>query len=158
MASYVARMADEIEALAVYGTLAPGEKNHWVLSRIGGEWCTGTVRGYTFEITWGGGRGGNEGFVADESGGLVQVAVFCGRRSSPIWWREIDDFEGAGYERRSVEGHARQSGAVRGRSGLRRVDRQLASTRWRHQVVRSVDFGSGVDVCGGHSCKPITGR
>ena len=80
MASYVARMADEIEALAVYGTLAPGEKNHWVLSRIGGEWCTGTVRGYTFEITWGAAEG-YEGFVADESGGLVQVAVL---RSSQL--------------------------------------------------------------------------
>ena len=101
MASYVARMADEIEALAVYGTLAPGEKNYWVLSRIGGEWCTGTVRGYTFEITWGAAEG-YEGFVADESGGLVQVAVL---RSSQLAnrWREIDDFEGAGYERRSVD-------------------------------------------------------
>lgn len=89
------------ESLATYGTLAPGESNHWVVSRIDGEWLEGTVTGYVFEITWGPAEG-YLGFLPTPDGIEVAVAVL---RSGVLSkrWREIDDFEGAGYERQHVE-------------------------------------------------------
>ena len=88
-------------ALAAYGSLVPGEVNHWVVSRIPGEWHHGTVRGWTFEITWGPAEG-YEGFVPDEDGGEVPVQVLVGEGLLGRW-REIDDFEGPGYRRVPVE-------------------------------------------------------
>ena len=87
-------------ALAVYGSLAPGESNHWVVSRIRGEWQRGVVRGYIFELTWGPAEG-YQGFIADDDGSAVVVSVL---RSLELHkkWREIDDFEGPGYERRPI--------------------------------------------------------
>ena len=85
-------------ALAVYGTLAPGASNHWVVSRIAGEWVTGTIRGYTFDITWGP-ADGYEGFLPDPDGGTVELAVLLSDQLDTKW-REIDEFEGPGYERR----------------------------------------------------------
>ncbi len=84
-------------ALAVYGSLAPGEPNHWVVSRIEGEWVQGTVHGYVFEVTWGP-ADGYQGFIADPQGSAVEVSVL---RSTQLEkkWREIDEFEGPGYDR-----------------------------------------------------------
>jgi len=85
------------DALAVYGSLAPGETNHWVISRIEGDWEPGTIRGYTFEITWGPAEG-HQGFIPDSGGVEVAVAVL---RSASLdkQWRDVDEFEGPGYER-----------------------------------------------------------
>ena len=85
-------------ALAVYGSLAPGESNHWVVSRIAGDWVGGTIQGYTFDLTWGPTEG-YEGFVPDLEGPDVAVAVLVSNQLDHRW-REIDDFEGVGYERR----------------------------------------------------------
>lgn len=93
-------MSDDTEmtALAVYGSLAPGESNHWVISRIAGDWFDATVNGYVFEVTWGP-ADGYEGFVPDAEGPAVPVAVLVSSQLDGRW-REIDDFEGQGYERR----------------------------------------------------------
>ena len=88
-------------ALAVYGTLAPGQVNHWVVSRIAGEWRTGTVQGWTFEITWGPAEG-YDGFVPDDEGSDVAVHLLESE-ALPRHWREIDDFEGPGYRRVPIE-------------------------------------------------------
>lgn len=87
-------------ALAVYGSLAPGESNHWVVSRIPGEWLPGVVHGYLFEVTWGPAEG-YEGFLPDVDGHEVGVWVL---RSNDLdkKWREIDDFEGPGYQRQQI--------------------------------------------------------
>jgi gamma-glutamylcyclotransferase (GGCT)/AIG2-like uncharacterized protein YtfP len=85
-------------ALALYGSLAPGESNHWVVSRIAGDWVGGTIQGYTFDLTWGPAEG-YEGFVPDLEGPDVAVAVLVSNQLDHRW-REIDDFEGVGYERR----------------------------------------------------------
>jgi len=87
--------------LAVYGSLAPGEANHWVLSRIEGDWLQGTVFGHRFEITWGPAEG-YDGFILDPDGSEVPVWVL---RSTQLAekWREIDEFEGEGYERLPVQ-------------------------------------------------------
>ena len=90
-------MDSDPTALAVYGTLAPGETNHWVLRSIKGVWSEGTVRGYAFEITWGPVEG-YPGFTADADGHEVPVQVL---ESDELHrhWHTIDDFEGDGYER-----------------------------------------------------------
>lgn len=88
-------------ALAVYGSLRPGETNHWVISRIAGEWLKGVVRGWTFEITWGPAEG-YDGFIPDDDGAEVEVDVLVSDQL-PKRWREIDDFEGAGYDRRVID-------------------------------------------------------
>lgn len=94
---------DAVAALAVYGSLAPGGPNHWVISRLRGEWTTGTVRGYSFELTWGPAEG-DTGFLPDPDGHVVDVAVL---RSADLdrRWHEIDDFEGDAYDRRPIEVH-----------------------------------------------------
>ena len=88
------------------GVLEPGAKiDHRRSSGSGsfhqGEGTRGTVSGWVFEITWGPAQG-DEGFIPDPDGATVDVAVLVsselGRR-----WREIDDFEGPGYERTVVE-------------------------------------------------------
>lgn len=91
---------DPTTALAVYGSLVPGEANHWVVSRISGDWVTGTTRGYTFDITWGP-ADGYEGFLPDPDGGEVELSVLLSTELDKKW-REIDDFEGNGYERRQL--------------------------------------------------------
>ena len=39
--------------MAFYGTLRPEESNHYEVRSIPGTWRTGTVRGWTYDITWG---------------------------------------------------------------------------------------------------------
>ena len=88
-------------ALAAYGSLRPGEPNHWVVNRIDGGWLPGTVRGWQFELSFGPAEG-YDGFVPDPDGSDIAVDVLV----SPTLekrWREIDDFEGAGYERRPIK-------------------------------------------------------
>lgn len=89
-----------IEALAVYGTLGPGEVNHWLVKPIKGTWCEGTVQGYVFDITWGP-ADGYPGFVPDDDGHTVTVSVI---RSDELakHLSNIDDFEGDGYERKPI--------------------------------------------------------
>ena len=89
---------DSVNVLAVYGSLAPGESNHWVVSRISGEWVGGSVRGYVFDLTWGP-ADGYLGFVPDADGVDVRLAILISPDLSKKW-REIDEFEGPGYERR----------------------------------------------------------
>jgi len=86
--------------LAVYGTLAPGRKNHWVLERLKGTWFAGTVRGHLHPEGWGATQG-YPALVYDESGPEVPVQVF---ESSdlPKHWSRIDEFEGPQYRRTTV--------------------------------------------------------
>lgn len=94
-------MGEGSEALAVYGSLRPGGANHWVINRIAGEWRTGTVDGWQFEITWGPAEG-YDGFIADTHGSHVEVDVLISDHLHKKW-REIDDFEGPGYRRIAIE-------------------------------------------------------
>jgi len=90
-----------MDALAVYGALAPGESGHWVVSRIRGEWVQGTVKGHVFEITWGPATG-YQGFLPDADGATIEVHVLLSDELDKKW-REIDDFEGQGYDRIAIE-------------------------------------------------------
>ena len=78
--------------LVVYGSLAPGEANHHVLSDIRGQWVrcfvTGTIRivdGYR-ALTW------------DPDGPSFQALLFVSAEL-PEHWATIDAFEGEGYRR-----------------------------------------------------------
>jgi gamma-glutamylcyclotransferase (GGCT)/AIG2-like uncharacterized protein YtfP len=46
--------------LAVYGSLAPGRENHWVLAGMSGAWQKGSVRGRLHPEGW----GATEGYPA----------------------------------------------------------------------------------------------
>jgi len=86
-----------MQALAVYGTLRPGESNHWLLRPIAGEWVAGTVRGYEFEIGWGPVEG-YPGIMLDKGGQDIKVEVLISNHLDGHIG-EIDDFEGPGYRR-----------------------------------------------------------
>jgi len=94
-------LADDVpNRLAVYGSLAPGEPNHWVVSKLQGTWEPGTATGYLFDLTWGP-ADGYAGFIPDADGNPVPVAVLHSEQLEKNW-RSIDDFEGDGYERRVI--------------------------------------------------------
>ena len=93
-------MTEEASALAVYGSLAPGESNHWVVRSIDGDWVPGVLTGFQFEITWGP-ADGYQGFLPDDTGNDVPVMVLISDQLEKNW-HTIDDFEGQGYERRSL--------------------------------------------------------
>ncbi|MDH4279096.1 MAG: gamma-glutamylcyclotransferase [Acidimicrobiia bacterium] len=87
-------------ALAFYGTLRPGESNHRLVRDIPGKWVEGVIRGYVFEVTWSSYEG-YPGFVPDPDGHRIPVSVLV----SDEWDRhvaKVDEFEGAGYERRPI--------------------------------------------------------
>lgn len=93
-------VTEEVTALAVYGSLIPGEKDHWVVRGIQGEWQPGTVRGFAFEITWGPAEG-YDGFLPDENGNHVPVMVLTSDQLDKHW-RSVDDFLGDGFARQIV--------------------------------------------------------
>lgn len=93
--------AEGPNALATYGSLRPGESNHWVVSRLRGDWVTATVTGWVFEIGWGPAEGWL-GFIADPSAPVVTLHVLQSNDLAKRW-QEIDDFEGEGYRRRIIE-------------------------------------------------------
>ncbi len=88
----------EDSALAVYGTLRPGEVNAFVLLDMPGRWIDGFVRGYLYEITWGPAEG-YPGLTLDKGGNLVPVSVLISDRWPQDFWK-TDRFEGPGYQRR----------------------------------------------------------
>lgn len=91
---------DATTRLAVYGTLAPGRKNHWVLADLKGTWSPGTVRGHLHHEGWGA-TDGYPALVHDESGPEVPVQVFESHELI-AHWRRIDEFEGPQYRRTAV--------------------------------------------------------
>ncbi|MDW3217051.1 MAG: gamma-glutamylcyclotransferase family protein [Acidimicrobiales bacterium] len=96
-------MTEPTEHLATYGTLMPGEENHWVVRGIAGTWTNGTVAGWTYPIGFGPAEG-YPGFTADPAGPAVEVAVLtCEAGRLAKHWREIDEFEGPGYRRMEID-------------------------------------------------------
>jgi gamma-glutamylcyclotransferase (GGCT)/AIG2-like uncharacterized protein YtfP len=101
-------------ALAVYGTLAPGESNHRVVAGIDGRWVEAALRGHRFHARWRG-MPGYPGFVADSDGPVVPVLVLVADAIADHWER-LDDFEGPGYRRREIEVLDRVGRGVVGRA------------------------------------------
>lgn len=83
--------------LFVYGTLAPGQPNEHVLTRIGGTFQPASLRGHLKAAGWGAGLG-YPGIVPDPDAMEVSGFVF----SSPNLtdhWADLDAFEGDEYQR-----------------------------------------------------------
>ncbi|UCG89449.1 MAG: gamma-glutamylcyclotransferase [Gemmatimonadota bacterium] len=83
--------------LAVYGSLGPGEQNHWVLEDLVGEWSLGSVRGVLHARGW----GASDGFPGMEwipTAGEIPLLVFISH-DLPRHWGRIDAFEGEDYRR-----------------------------------------------------------
>lgn len=83
--------------LAVYGSLAPGERNHWVLGELAGEWTRGSVHGILHPDGW----GATEGFPGMQwvpSADAMSVLLFSSTEL-PRHWARIDAFEGDDYRR-----------------------------------------------------------
>lgn len=89
------------DALAVYGTLRPGESNFWVVANIDGAWRQGTVRGWKFTIGWGDAEG-YPGFIPDANGQAVAVSVLLSDTLHDHLGA-IDAFEGEGYRRDRID-------------------------------------------------------
>lgn len=83
--------------LFVYGSLAPGQPNEHVLTRLGGSFQPASVRGHLRAQGWGAGLG-FPGIVPDGAAGEVAgfVFTFAGQLEQ---WAELDAFEGAEYRR-----------------------------------------------------------
>lgn len=86
-----------INRLFVYGTLAPGRSNAYVLAGVPGEWEPASVIGTLHQEGWGA-AAGYPGIVLDEDGGVVAGFLFTSE-TLPEHWDRLDQFEGEGYER-----------------------------------------------------------
>jgi len=87
--------------LAVYGSLAPGERHHDQLEGLTGSWVAGHVNGTVIEIDWGE-SAGYPGLILDPDGPRVAVLVFESLELAEHWDR-LDAFEGSQYVRVVVE-------------------------------------------------------
>jgi len=84
--------------LAVYGSLAPGEKNHAVIHDIPGQWQDGYVHGEVHPVGWGEAIGYPGMTWLPHSPERVAVRLFTSPALS-AHWRGIDSFEGRDYLR-----------------------------------------------------------
>ncbi len=88
-------LAEPQKALAVYGTLAPGEVNHHQIADLEGRWTEGFVRGDLGSL----GGGADQGFPAllwRPDGPRVPVMLLRSHHLEDHWQR-LDRFEGAAY-------------------------------------------------------------
>ena len=84
--------------LAVYGTLAPGEANEWVLQPLQGRWMAGYVCGQRLAPgSWGGGIE-YPGMRWVPEGDRFAVKLFSSV-DLPNDWERLDEFEGENYLR-----------------------------------------------------------
>lgn len=81
-------------SLIIYGSLAPGESNHHIISHIPGNWQKATITGYIEDNGWSN-RSGYPRFIEkqDVKQQKYSVHVFTSDRL-PAYWEEIDAFEG----------------------------------------------------------------
>jgi gamma-glutamylcyclotransferase (GGCT)/AIG2-like uncharacterized protein YtfP len=90
--------------LAVYGSLAPGKENHYLLAKYPGTWSRGRVRGELVNAGWGA-AGGYPGLIPSDEGPWVEVQVFESAALTEAW-PELDTFEGSEYRRVLVSVHS----------------------------------------------------
>ena len=84
-------------SLFVYGSLQPGGPNADVLSPISGTWQKATVSGRLIEAGWGA-ELGYPGLRLVQDGDKIEGCVLTSANLD-TFWEELDDFEGAQYER-----------------------------------------------------------
>ena len=88
---------DQITRLFVYGTLAPGKHNHYIMQQIEGSWEQASMRGTLISEGWGAAHD-CPGVVPQADGEEVQGLLFTSD-TLPAHWQMLDDFEGHEYQR-----------------------------------------------------------
>ncbi|MEM6486130.1 MAG: gamma-glutamylcyclotransferase [Pseudomonadota bacterium] len=106
-----ATMDEFPQRLFVYGTLAPGRKNHYVLAHVPGVWEAAALRGVLLEEGWGAIHG-CPAIVPDEDGDLVEGHLFSSDRLAEHW-SDLDEFEGVDYLREQVTVHLSDGSTTR---------------------------------------------
>ena len=86
-----------IDRLFVYGTLAPGKPNDYLLKSILGTWVSATVFGILRDEGWGA-ELGYPGIELCEHGDIVKGQLLISKHLSSHWER-LDNFEGEAYQR-----------------------------------------------------------
>jgi gamma-glutamylcyclotransferase (GGCT)/AIG2-like uncharacterized protein YtfP len=95
-------MSNPNHTLIVYGSLAPGESNHHIVSHIKGEWKKATIYGHLEKIGWGAAIG-YLGFTPDNENGQAVNAYVFQSEDLPKHWAILDEFEGEEYVRVVIE-------------------------------------------------------
>lgn len=90
-------------SLFVYGTLGPNRPNAHIMENIGGTWAEAHVFGILKQQGWGA-ELGFPGIVLDQSENQVSGFVFFSDNLEQHW-QQLDEFEGAGYQRVPVKAH-----------------------------------------------------
>lgn len=86
--------------LFVYGTLAPGQKNHDVLADLSGEWVQAATHGTLVDEGWGAGHG-CPGIIPSTEAPEVHGYLFTSD-DLPNNWAMLDNFEGQDYKRELI--------------------------------------------------------
>ena len=89
------------QRLFVYGTLAPGRPNEHELAGIEGEWEPATVGGSMVKEGWAF-EHGYPAIVLAAEGPEVEGFLFSSDELEEHWAR-LEEFEGVGYERVTVQ-------------------------------------------------------
>ena len=90
-------------ALIIYGSLAPGEANHHIISHINGIWLKGFIEGKIIDNGWST-RTGYPEFQRHQDGdqATVEVLVFMSEDLDQHW-DHLDEFEGTeAYQRSTI--------------------------------------------------------
>lgn len=88
--------------LFAYGTLAPGRPNAHILADVPGTWEPATMTGRLVHDGWGSALG-YPALVLDPDTSHVVSGMLLTSDALAAQWDRLDDFEGAGYERVTVE-------------------------------------------------------
>jgi gamma-glutamylcyclotransferase (GGCT)/AIG2-like uncharacterized protein YtfP len=85
------------EKLFVYGSLAPGQPNHRILSDLQGTWTNCKIKGWIMKM------GGLQYFNWDTRGDDIEVQLFTSSKLHENW-EFLDRFEGTSYKRHLITG------------------------------------------------------
>ncbi|MEL6686634.1 MAG: gamma-glutamylcyclotransferase family protein [Pseudomonadota bacterium] len=86
-----------LNALFVYGTLAPGRPNEHILAPLNGTWTPATLQARLIKTGWAV-EIGYPALALDDDGPGVEGFVFESSDLADHWGR-LDAFEGSGYQR-----------------------------------------------------------
>lgn len=84
---------EDTTTLIIYGSLAPGETNHHIISHINGIWLKAFIKGKIIDNGWSTRTGYPEFQRIDDSSERVEVLAFISEDLEK-YWDYIDEFEG----------------------------------------------------------------
>ena len=85
-----------------YGTLAPGRPNEHVLDDVPRTWEPATTTGHLVQDGWGAALG-YPSLLVDEAATDVVSGMLLSSDALEERWARLDEFEGDGYERVTIE-------------------------------------------------------